>query len=222
MAAVPIGLAIAGAASGYAGARKEKKAIQAAQRLAAEGRADYGRRNAENLAKLHAFAGNTYGVEPRAQRWADTAAATEAARNAELAAAPQGADMSTSGPQDAAQLAWIAKTKADEGQRLHDVVRLLSKAGAPQSAAFREGVDYGQFAGDYGSRLGDANNMLRAFGVDTQGRMDKAKSAGSAWNLLSNLFWTGAKMTAGGGLGGGAGTGFGLNSGVSHVPGVDI
>lgn len=200
---IPIALMAASAAASAAANRKEKKGYDSARQLSAEGRDDYRVRKQQNLNKLHTFAADQYGPG-REQKWSQAADQTEARRMGELAAAGPGQQISTGDPMDADQLAWAGKVAADEGQRLHDTVRLLSKASAPQTAGFDEGVNSANFYSDYGSSEQDANNMLRAFGGDVDGRLGKASQAGGPYNMLSSLFAAGASMY-GGGMGGAMG-----------------
>lgn len=218
--AIPIALMAASAAASASAARKQKKAAQSADTLAGEGRADWHRRNQENIDRLQLFAQNQYDPAQRAQKWDQAARTTENARNAELAAADSGPAISTGQPMDATQLAWAGSQAAEEGSRMRDVVRLLSKASAPQTAGFQEGIDSANAFSEYGSRAQDANNMFRAFGGEVDKRVGKIGTAGSSQNLLASLFAKGASMTSGG-MAGAAGMGAhattGIPSGYPHV-----
>jgi hypothetical protein len=202
-AAIPVGLMVASAASGYAGARKQKQAYNSAEGLANEGRADFLRRNASNIGSLFNFSENLYGPG-RGEQWDQDAKQYEARRMGELeAAGPQQQISGDATNPDA--LAFAGRKAVEEGERTAKIMRLLSKVQAPGQAQFREGKAYGNFSSDYGSRLQDAGNMSRAFGVDTEQRYNQAGNAGSGWRLLSDLFAKGAQAYGMGAFGGAAG-----------------
>jgi hypothetical protein len=201
--AIPLALMAASAAAGAAANRKTKKAADSTRQLAAEGRQNFLQRNQDNLNSLFGHAQGTYGMPERQGRWDAAATRMDAARNADLAAAPAQPTVSGSGT-NAAQLAYAGTKTAEEGQRMRDVVSLMSKAAAPANAGFDESMGNANFASDYGNRADNARQMLKAFGVDTEERAGKIKTAGSNWQLMSDLFAKGAAATSGGMLSGAA------------------
>jgi len=217
--AIPIALMAASAAASAAAARKEKKAANAARQLGAEGRDEFNRRNKANLDSLQLFAEDQYGAG-RPQRWDAAAKGMETSRLADLQTSGANTiDTGSGAGMDANQLAWAGKVASDEGTRMRDVVKLLSKAAAPQTAGFDEGMKAAQFGSDYASRANSARQMADAWGVETGGRVANIPNAGAPQQLLSSLFAKGAMMYGGGGMGMGAGAHgvTGIPRGMPHV-----
>jgi len=195
---IPIALMAASAAASAAAARKQKKAANAAREIDTAGRAEWHARNKQAVDKLRLFAGDQYDPTKRAERWTQAGDRVAGARIAELGNLEPGQRVSTSSADTGAStLAYAGQKAAEEGTRMRDVVKLLAKASAPQTAGYDEGVGTANAFSEFGNDAANANNILKAYGGVTDERTGKIGSAGSSQNLLSSLFAAGASMYGG-------------------------
>jgi hypothetical protein len=189
--AIPIALAAAAAASAAAAQRKEKNAYGMADLRSREAAAESQRRSGLRMGELTDFT-QRYTPENR------VAAANKAATDytTERTAALAGGAPGQPTYQNPDALAWNARKVAEEGTRMNDIVRQLSKLDAPTRMAFSDSINNGNFSSDYLSRLRSDAVMRGAQTGEARTRAQNAPAAGAGWRTASSIFGTLAAAAA--------------------------